>query len=59
MVIRMIDYVLHILPNRGHPLFSEPTKGRENFKKILLEAEAAITSHCDGCYVTVASGLWR
>ena len=25
----------------------------------LLEAEAAVTSHCDGCYSTVASGLWR
>ena len=26
---------------------------------LLLEAEAAVTSRCDGCYVTVASGLWR
>ena len=57
MVICTIDYVIHILPNLGHLLFSEPYKGQENFKTLLLEAEAAITSRCDGCYSSVASGL--
>ena len=32
-------------------------KVKKNFRKLLLEAEAAVTSHCDGCYSTVASGL--
>ena len=26
---------------------------------LLLEAEAAVTSRCDGCYSTVVSGLQR
>ena len=50
MVIRTIDYIFCILPNCGHPLFSKPSKGQENFTTLLLEAEAAITSCCDGCY---------
>ena len=51
-----IYYILHILPNCGHPLLSKPSKSHENFRTLLLEAEAAVTSCCDGCYSTVASG---
>ena len=59
-IIRTIDYVLRILPNLGHPLFSEPSKRQENLRMLLLEAEAAVTSRCDGgFYGAVASGLRR
>ena len=34
---------------RGHLLFSEPSEGCEKFSMVLLEAEAAITSCCEGC----------
>ena len=59
MVIYMIDYVLRTLPNCGHLHFSEPSKGQVNFRMLLLEAESAVTSHCDGCYSAVVSGLQR
>ena len=57
LCIRLITYPY--TPKLRPPAFQRAVKGQENFRTLVLEAEAAITSHCGGCYSTVLSGLQR